>query len=80
MRSSGGIREGFLEEVIFEPKFEGSIGVSQALDSSSSLCTSKCHQDQVALDSPQSPSIYLSCKFTCHFLRTQLSAGTHVFK
>lgn len=29
-RGSGGIREAFLEEVIVEPMFEGSTGVSEA--------------------------------------------------
>lgn len=57
-------KKAFLEGVILEPMSEGSIGVSKALDSSSSLCTSKCHQYQVALDHPQSSSIYLFCKLT----------------
>lgn len=66
-----GIREDFLEEVIFKLKFEGSRGVRQALDSSLSIHISECHHYQVALcTSYQSPSIYLSFKFTYHFLRT----------
>lgn len=35
---------------------------NKALDSSSSLCTSKCHLYQVALDHSQSSSIYLFCR------------------
>ena len=51
------IRESFLEEVISESKFKDSIGVGQALGSSSSICTSKHHQYQVASDYSQSPTI-----------------------